>query len=89
MPRPRRRRIINFEPDTTYFKPRGIPMRDLQEVCIAPDELQAIKLYDLDGLSQIEAAVSMGISQPTFARIIKQAHKKIAQGLIRGLAIRL
>jgi predicted DNA-binding protein (UPF0251 family) len=89
MPRPKRHRIINFEPDVTYFKPRGVPMRILEEVRVAPDELQAIKLYDVDQLSQTEAAEKMGISQPTFARTIDKAHRKIAQALIGGRAIRL
>ncbi len=89
MPRPRRQRIINFDPAVTYFKPRGVPLRTLEEVGIAPDELQAIKFYDVDQLSQTEAAEKMGISQPTFARTIKRAQRKIAQALIEGKAIRL
>jgi predicted DNA-binding protein (UPF0251 family) len=89
MPRPKRRRIIKFNPSVRYFKPRGVPLRHLQEVNIKPDELQALKLYDVDGLSQIKAAKKMGISQPTFGRILKRAYHKIAQALIKGQAIRL
>ncbi len=64
-------------------------MRFLQEVEIFPDELEALKLHDVDGLSQTEAAEKMGISQPTFARTINKAYRKISKALISGLAIRL
>ena len=64
-------------------------MSVLQEVEIFPDELEALKLHDVDGLSQTEAAEKMGISQPTFTRIINQAYHKISKALIKGWAIRL
>ena len=59
MPRPKGPRRIRFKPDSYYFKPRGIPMRNLEEVVIQADELEAIKLHDIDGLNQIEAAKKM------------------------------
>lgn len=89
MPRPRRPRHIRFNPDVTYFKPTGIPMRHLKEVVLAPDEVEALRLYELEELSQTEAAEQMKISQPTFARIIGKAHRKVAKALIKGRAIRL
>jgi len=54
-----------------------------------PDELEALKLYEIDSLEQTEAAEKMKISQPTFARILNSAHKKIAKALIKGKAIRI
>jgi predicted DNA-binding protein (UPF0251 family) len=72
-----------------YFKPRGIPLRELAEVVLLPDELEALKLYEVDGLEQTEAAERMKISQPTFARILGSAHKKIAEAIIKGKAIRI
>ncbi len=48
MPRPLRPRRINFSADITYFKPRGVPMRHLEEVALRVDEIQAIKLHDVD-----------------------------------------
>lgn len=89
MPRPRVPRHIRFNPDVTYFKPRGVPMRTLKEVVLEPDEVEALRLYDLEGLSQTDAAEKMKISQPTFARIINRTYKKIAKALIKGYAIRL
>jgi len=63
-------------------------MRNLEEVVLEPDELEAIKLHDVDDLEQKAAAAKMGISQPTFARTLDKAYKKVAQALIRGKALR-
>jgi len=54
-----------------------------------PDELEAIKLHDVDGLEQIDAAKKMNISQPTFGRILDSAYKKISEAIIKGKAIRI
>ncbi len=89
MPRPKLRRCMRFKPNVTYFKPRGIPMADLEEVILPADELEALKLHDVDNLEQIQAAEKMGISQPTFGRILNQAYKKIAHAIIFGQAIRI
>lgn len=89
MPRPKRPRCLRFRPDVYYFKPRGIPLRMLQEVTLFPDELEALKLSEVDGLEQIKAAKKMKISQPTFARILSTAFKKIAEAIIKGKAIRV
>lgn len=89
MPRPRIPRCIRFNPNVHFFKPSGIPLQDLEEVVLDPDELEAIKLYDVDELEQTEAAAKMKISQPTFARIIEAAHKKIAHAIINGKAIKI
>ena len=53
------------------------------------DEVEALKLHDVDGLEQIKAAEKMKISQPTFARTLDRAYKVIAEGIIRGKAIRI
>jgi len=89
MPRPRIPRCMRFQPDVYYFKPQGIPLRELEEVILLPDELEALKLYEIDNLEQTEAAEKMKISQPTFARILNSTHKKIAEALIKGKAIRI
>lgn len=89
MSRPRMRRHLCFEPSVHYFKPQGVPMRMLKEVVIFPDELEALKLHDIDGLEQIKAAESMGISQSTFARTLDKVYKKIADGIINGKAIKI
>jgi len=82
-------RCVRFKPNVFYFKPQGIPLRLLDEVLLLPDELEALKLYEVDGLDQTESAKKMKISQPTFARILDSACKKVANALIFGKAIRL
>ena len=89
MPRPKKPRFCRFRPNVYYFKPRGIPLRMLKEVELLPDELEALKLAEVEGLEQTEAAGKMEISQPTFARILSLAYKKIAEALILGKAIRI
>ena len=89
MPRPRIPRCIRFTPGVFYFKPQGIPLRELEEVMLLHDELEALKLYEFDELEQIKAAEKMNISQPTFARLLGSAHKKIADAIISGKAIKI
>jgi len=89
MPRPRIPRCLQFTPNVYYFKPQGIPLRMLKEVVLLPDELEALKLYEVDGLNQTQAAERMKISQPTFARILERAYQKIAEAVIKGKAIRI
>ncbi len=64
-------------------------MRALKEVIILHDELEALKLHDVDGLEQIEAAKEMGISQSTFARTLDSVYKKLADGIIHGKALKI
>ena len=89
MTRPRRPRCLHFKPSVYYFKPQGIPLRELEEIVLLPDELEALKLYEIDELEQTEAAEKMKISQPTFARLLGSANKKVAQAIIKGKAIRI
>lgn len=89
MPRPKIPRCVRFNPDVYYFKPRGIPLRILEEVVLKADELEALKLYEVDELEQTKAAQKMKISQSTFARILASANKKIAAAIINGKAIRI
>ena len=56
MPRPRQCRYVATTPSVTYFKPRGIPMTALEEVCLGVEELEALRLADLEGLTGSEAA---------------------------------
>ena len=64
-------------------------MRMLEEVVLGADELEALKLRDVDNLEQVEAAKKMKISQPTFARILDSAYKKIVHAIVKGKAIRI
>ncbi len=89
MVRPRMCRKIRFKPKAYYFKPQGIPMHQLEEVILAKEELEAIKLKDFDGLEQIEAAKKMNTSQSTFQRILTSARKKLAEAIIAGKALKI
>jgi predicted DNA-binding protein (UPF0251 family) len=89
MVRPRICRRILSNPNSDYFKPRGIPMRELEESVLAMDEFEAINLKDLQGLEQSECAKKMNISQPTFHRLVVSARKKIADAIINGKAIKI
>ncbi len=89
MSRPKKCRLIGEKPQTLYFKPRGIPLRDLEEIELTLDELEAIKLKDLMELSQEECASRMQISRPTFHRILRSARKKIATCIIHGKALKI
>ncbi|MCD6575694.1 MAG: DUF134 domain-containing protein [Nanoarchaeota archaeon] len=89
MPRPVKFRRVGFAPNVNYFKPMGIPMAQLEEVVLTVEEFEAIRLKDVEGLDQVEAAEKMGISQPTFNRILCSARKKIADAIVNGKAIRI
>jgi len=89
MARPKKDRLVGFNPKINYFKPRGIPVLDLEEVCLTIDEREAIRLADLEGLSHEKAGRQMGISRATFGRIVQQARKIIADAIIHGKAVRV
>lgn len=89
MVRPKKDRIVRHNPDVVYFKPRGIPLMRLEEVTLTVDECEAIRLADVEGLSQEEAGEKMGISRATFGRIIQQARKNVADAIINGKAIKI
>jgi predicted DNA-binding protein (UPF0251 family) len=87
MPRPFNFRRVCHLPQSSFFKPRGIPLSTLQQVLLTVDEFEAVRLADLEGLYQEDAAQRMNISRQTFGRIIDSAHKKIADALVNGKAL--
>jgi len=89
MPRPRLCRIIEFNPNITYFKPQGVPMRELEIVELTAEEVESLRLKNTEGLEQEEAAKKMNTSQSTFQRILSSAYKKITEALIEGKAIKI
>jgi len=89
MPRPRLCRKTEFNPEVTYFKPQGIPMRDLEVVELTIEEMESYRLRHLDNLDQKEAALKMHTSPSTYQRILYSAYKKIAKALIGGKAIKI
>lgn len=89
MSRPVRCRKIGEMPQYTIFKPAGIPGRGLEELTLTLDEFEAIRLADLQGLYQDEAARQMGISRQTFGNILVAAHQKVAECLIEGKTLHI
>lgn len=76
-------------PGMRRYKPQGIPAQGLEEIVLSPDQLEAIRLADLEGLYQDQAAERMGVSRATFGRIVAEAHKKIADALVNGKMLKI
>lgn len=89
MPRPRLCRRVKFNPHISYFKPQGIPMHMLDEIELTTEEIEALRLKNIEELEQIACAQKMKTSQSTFQRILTSAYKKISQALIEGKAIKI
>jgi predicted DNA-binding protein (UPF0251 family) len=89
MPRPPKPRIVCEAPAASYFKPRGIPLPFLKETVLGLDELEALRLADLEGLSQVDVGKRMGVSRGTVGRLLEKAHRIVADALLRGKALRL
>ena len=89
MGRPVKIRRIACAPAASYFKPVGIPMRELEELVLGMDELEAMRLTDLNGLYQADAADKMGVSRQTIGNILISAHRKLADALLNGKALRI
>ena len=78
-----------YEPGFTYFKPAGVRMAGLDDSVLTVDEYEAVRLKDLEGMEQEEAAKKMNISQPTFHRLLLSARKKITDAIVNGKAIKI
>jgi len=78
-----------FDPTVVYFKPRAVPLSVLEEVDLSTDELEALRLCDLNNLEQMKAAKKMNVSQSTFQRILSSARQKVSLALIEGRAIKI
>lgn len=89
MPRPLCPRTIDHHPPADYFKPAGIPLRDLLEVELTADEVEALRLADFEGLYRQDSADRMGVSRQTFDRIVRRARAKVAEALVGGHALRI
>lgn len=89
MGRPVKCRKVACALSADYFKPRGVPLCELEEVVLELDEVEALRLADLDELYQVDAASRMGVSRQTFGNIITRAHRKVAEALLGGKALRI
>jgi predicted DNA-binding protein (UPF0251 family) len=89
MSRPKKDRCVRCQPNAVYFKPRGVPLINLDEVDLSLDELEAIRLADYEGLYHEQAAEKMNISRPTFGRILGEARRKLAEAIVDGKALKI
>lgn len=89
MARPQKPRLVEFVPTVTYFKPAGIPLSALDEVRLGVDEVEALRLNDLEGLDQEKGASRMNLAQSTFQRILSTAREKLTRAIVEGKAIRI
>jgi predicted DNA-binding protein (UPF0251 family) len=89
MTRPELKRYVRFMPKVDYFKPAGIPVRELEEIDLKVEELESLRLKEIDGMDQESASVKMGVSRITFRRILKSAHRKVSEALIFGKALKI
>jgi predicted DNA-binding protein (UPF0251 family) len=81
--------MVQCAPRAEYYKPQGAPLSGLTEATLTIDGLEAIRLADAEGLDQESAARRMGISRPTFSRLVAEARHVVARALVNGWAIRI
>ena len=89
MPRHKRCRRVAGPPRCCMFKPAGMPASSMAQVVLTVDELEAIRLADLLGMYQEQAAEQMDISRQTFGRIVESARRKVAEVLVSGRTLRI
>ena len=89
MPRPRKRRTLASRPRPAIYKPAGVPLDGLRHVQLLHEELEAMRLADLEGLTQAEAADRMGVSRSTFQRMVVRARRQVALALVEGHALQI
>lgn len=89
MPRPIKFRKVDFFPENNYFVPVGKPKCHIQNIELKLEELEAMRLKDIEGLNQEDCAKCMGISRQTFQNIVDSARKKVAIALTEGQAVHI
>jgi predicted DNA-binding protein (UPF0251 family) len=89
MPRPRARKRIRFSPTAKYYKPQGVPLKSLKVIELTHEEMESLRLKNVENLNQVECAEEMRTSQSTFQRILTGAEQKVSIALVEGCAIRI
>lgn len=89
MPRPLKTRKVFSEPRAYYFKPRAVPLCELETVMLRLDEFQAVKHSDLQGGNQTSGAAAMRVSRQTYGLILAAARRKLADAVVNGKALRV
>lgn len=78
-------RRVGIIPEYRGFTPDGLASGDAIDMTV--DELEVLRLCDLEGLNQEAVAQQMGIARATVAAICSRAHRKVANALVNGRAI--
>ena len=89
MPRPRKHRRLRHVHQTATYKPVGVPLANLDRTILLAEELEALRLADLDQQYQEDAANQMAVSRSTFQRIVTEARRKVALALVKGTALEI
>jgi predicted DNA-binding protein (UPF0251 family) len=89
MPRPRKCRWVEDHPTADFFAPRGVPLETLQGVVLPVEGLEALRLADAKGFDHATAAAMMGVSRPTFSRVLAEARTLVANALVNGWGLRI
>jgi len=89
LPRPRKCRWVERQPVADFFTPRGVPLETLQGVVLPVEGLEALRLADANGFDHATAAALMGVSRPTFSRILAEARTVVANALVNGWGLRI
>ena len=89
MPRTKKWRKISFIPESNYFIPMGVKKSELEEIQLKLEEVEAIRLKDIEGMHQVDCAREMGVSRQTFQLILDEARKKTAIAITTGKAINI
>lgn len=87
--RPRVRRMISGSPESRCFQPRCSRDENLAVISLSPEEIELIRLIDIDGLEQEEAAQKLGVSRKTAWRDLQEVRRKIADALVNGKGIEI
>ena len=86
MARVTKRRKICLVPKATVFQPIGI---ESESIVLTLDELEALRLSDVEELDQDSAATRMEVSRATYQRILQSAHRQVAKALAQGYTLEI
>lgn len=89
MPRPVKFRRVRYIPDVTLYGPLGLDTRDMDIVVMTMEELESIRLMDIEGHDQAECADLMEVARSTFQRIYSEAKRKMADSIINGKILKI
>jgi len=87
MGRDKLKRNLQFKPMCREFQTKGCATEET--IHLLHEEMEALYLMDSKGLYQADGAKEMGVSRPTFARIVKSAREKVTMMLITGANLKI